>query len=143
MEAEIIQEAKKPDTSVADFNLLQCQYCKKILRSTRALYQHKRVMHSPYVYVCNIKSADNNGKETECINRTLYNFNFRVHLKDKHGILVTDMKELEKWKQIKKGASESNDSQSYCQCHDCRRSRKSRKNAAKNPRNRWKPKNKI
>jgi hypothetical protein len=61
--------------------------------------------------------------------------NFRDHLRDKHGVLVTDMKELIKWKQLKRGGPESKDSQSCLQCHDCNEARRPRKNASKNPRN--------
>jgi len=97
------------------------------------MYQHNQVMHGPYIYIyiCNIKSRDSTGKETECVIRTLKKGNFMDHLKDKHGRHVTDLKELKEWIQLKRGGPASKDSQSYCQCHDCKKTGKPRKNATR------------
>ena len=113
---QLIQEAQKPDKVVADINQKQCKKC-----NIRKLYRKKQDMQNPYIYECNIKSVDSAGMETKCIKRTLRNWNFRMHLKNKHGILVDNIKVLEKWRQLKIGLPEINDSQKCGKCHDCKR----------------------
>jgi hypothetical protein len=127
-----------PYKASVDFNPYVCQRlnCKSKVLNSKLLGQHIKIMHGDYLYACNIKSIDSTtNRETECVNRTLKKENFRDHLRDKHGVLVTDMKELIKWKQLKRGGPESKDSQSCLQCHDCNEARRPRKNASKNPRN--------
>jgi hypothetical protein len=70
-----------------------------VTSQSKNLSAAQNIMRGDWIYVCNIRSANADGRQTECVNRTLKKENFLDHLRDKHGKNISLKEPFTSWKQ--------------------------------------------
>jgi len=126
---EVLKISSNKASTEYDLTSLACPHgkCEIKWKNRRGLFRHIKVVHHDFIYVCDIKSFDSIGCVTQCVNRTLKAKNFREHLKEKHKIKVSHIRDVFRWKQLKKGGPNFKDFKECAQCYDCKKARNHRK----------------